>query len=72
MTQQQRQLRQNIRNAFLTESWETMNAALVNYPDQFSKDCLRELMGEVACPVCNNFGTRGGQHTYDGSCLCKK
>jgi hypothetical protein len=72
LTGQQRQIRMNIRNAFLAETWDTMNRCLANYPDQFSKDCIREMMDEVACVVCKHMGVRGGSHTYDGSCLCEK
>lgn len=41
-----RQIRMNIRNFFLTTTREELVKALDNYPDKFSKDCIRELIDE--------------------------
>ncbi len=46
LTSHQRQVRMNIRNAFLTATREELEKALPNYPDQFSKDCIQELIDE--------------------------
>lgn len=71
----QRQLRMNIRNFFLTATHAELESALPTYPDQFSKDCIRELMEEADCPVCENLGCGRGagvSHTYNSRCLCRK
>ena len=41
----------NIRNAFLTATPAEMEKALPNYPDQFSKDCIREMIEEYEPPT---------------------
>jgi hypothetical protein len=46
LTSYQRQVRMNIRNAFLTATKAELEAALPNYPDEFSKECIRELIAE--------------------------
>lgn len=71
LTNFQRQVRMNIRNLFLAATYAEMDACLHNYPDQFSKDCIREMMDEAECPVCDSMGTvSGANHTYGKRCLC--
>lgn len=44
LTSQQRTIRRNIRNAFLIATVSELEAAKGNYKDQFSKDCLQEMI----------------------------
>ena len=54
----QRQIRQNIRNAFLTATREELVKALANYPDDFSKECIREIIAECDAAGVQNAGDR--------------
>ncbi len=43
----ERQVRMNLRNFFLPATREELVAAVDGYPDEFSKNCIRELIAEL-------------------------
>jgi hypothetical protein len=43
----QRNLRSNIRNGYFLENKETLEKAKIQFKDQFSKDCIQELIDEL-------------------------
>lgn len=54
----QRQIRQNIRNAFLTATRAELVKAVNNYPDDFSKECVREIIAECDAAGVDDAGKR--------------
>lgn len=60
LTSQQRQIRRNIRNAFLIASVGEMESAKANYKDKFSRDCLDEMIEECRKAGVDNFGKTPG------------
>lgn len=55
-----RQLRQNIRNLFMVATRAELVRALDNYPDKFSKDCIREIIAECDAAGVDDAGKRPG------------
>lgn len=56
LTDQQRQIRRNIRNAFLISTVAEMSSAKANYKDTFSQACLDEMIAECLKAGVDNYG----------------